>query len=767
MITPSVVPNNSCCCNINQSGTTGKSPTIDLSKYKLSEKEIEKLCSDLKVNFDNSPNLYTKLDYKKLITAVIAALAGSSTGDSTDIAVNDVKIVPKENTYNIVIYSNDENITLNSSELGVEIQANIGELQNSASNGLATTQDVRNYVKNNRGFKRIRWAKNGRIDLDNLNGIDYVLVPCKRKRQLLYITDKNLKKRSETTSLLQLFGYPSDHPIEEYDINEFYHSSNPIRHATFKSCLRKISKWMSDEQCVIKDYDSDQLPFDKDKSNFVYIKQFVWNTKSNFFSRTNLSKNKSEINSLPRWSHPLKFDKLTVFGHQQYFYGKQERHTILSIWEDLDEKVRFFGQGFNRRYNKYITTNDPDWDGITNNIDLVNPFEYSYGKKVTKVPYAVVVNPFNKKYGGAIPVKNGKLLLDKAFIIKNKSFVLESTGEVISFDQEGQCKNTLAPSKHECWTYFDSVVGHHHDHYTHFVTMTPEQMSIFLKILFRDVYISYIDLIDATRETNEEIKYSCSKIQEAFDAKIALENTQIKSFGRRKYKLLKQVLYVKENNGAEVGFSKDVLKCIWEIKKGKSEDKIIMGNPRGSVELKLIFDPRTKLWYFRSISLPALNKSPKRHKRRGIFRLNQFKLHHLRSPRDKSSYVYYSQRNIRTKKSENKKNNVVLLRNTPFLKNGGFWKMLYRYMMIYDKNSAKHTTGSAKFLNGNLKLDSKNGAYSAPFVVGDHDSFSVYHCNKYSKTDLYRLTGYDLKSVFQPDPSNPVEYEHSIIKKKL
>lgn len=320
-------------------------------------------------------------------------------------------------------------------------------------------------------LKKVRWAKNGRIDLENLNGIDYVLVPCRRKQQLLYVTNKYLKEFSETTSTLKLFGfdwgkkeigdrlrlpYPtnieeqnalkeqgimtqSDMPIN-FDSKRYELRDQTIKYCwTFKSVLKKWNKWLIDES-TIYDLDDNQLPVNlnaewdntnplknhknsnKNSDLFIYTKQIVG-------QNTKLSKKSIEglVNGLRLYSRE------SFNGVQQWFYGKQ---ILDNAFEEgyIQPKV-----------------NDATISEQKSNVTLKSPLEAFQGQYVTKTPYMIFKNPFKGKVGGIIPVKDGKLLLEKARTANNLTLQLASTGENIQFDSEGICKTPLKPSHKMFW----------------------------------------------------------------------------------------------------------------------------------------------------------------------------------------------------------------------------------------------------------------------------------------------------------------------------
>lgn len=320
--------------------------------------------------------------------------------------------------------------------------------------------------------KKVRWAKNGRIDLENLNGIDYVLVPCRRKQQLLYVTNKYLKTFSETTSTLKLFGfdwgkkeigdklrlpYPTnieeqnalkeqgimtsgDMPIN-FESKRYALRDQTIKYCwTFKSVLKKWNKWLIDESTIKHDLDDNQLPVNlnaewdntnplkkhknsnKNSDVYIYTKQIVG-------KNTKVSKK-----SIGELCGGLRlYSRESFNGVQQWFYGNQ---VLDGIWEAgyIHPKV--------------------DAEKISDqecNVTLKSPLEAFQGQYVTKTPYMIFKNPFKGKVGGIIPVKDGKLLLEKARTANNLTLQLVSTGENIQFDSEGICKTPLKPSHKMFW----------------------------------------------------------------------------------------------------------------------------------------------------------------------------------------------------------------------------------------------------------------------------------------------------------------------------
>lgn len=108
---------------------------------------------EVKIRFDTNPNKYQREDYQKLID-----LLGIELLHLTDlinkclitIKINGEEIQDEKSVYDINIQG-ENNIIVENIDQGVQIKANIGEM-NTPSTKIATINDIRNYIE-----KRLEW----------------------------------------------------------------------------------------------------------------------------------------------------------------------------------------------------------------------------------------------------------------------------------------------------------------------------------------------------------------------------------------------------------------------------------------------------------------------------------------------------------------------------------------------------------------------------------------------------------------------------------
>ena len=333
----------------------------------------------------------------------------------------------------------------------IQVSVNTSNTYSDEKNNLLE-QKLINYLntKQKKISRTCRWARRGHIDEDNLNGVKYILVPCRMKCQYLMITNKYLKSLSESKKISQICG------IE--DIGEgpgsrqaFYkHIADMLANwgtnkPTAKTVLRKLSRWLAEENTIIANDNLDygKLPIQYQNSQKVAKLYFA---------------TKMIITNKP---------KLRAISLDGGYYGENGK---LIYNKDCDNSSRMMlCENFNTRgLNQFFYSKCS-----SNNI----PFIGLEKTRLTKVPYMMFKNPFKDKVGGVIPVVDGKIRLDLARTLKNETLKLVSTGETLEFDREGICKNPLRKGRMEMFTgtkkYLRRTVG---GHPYHTFSMSDEDM---------------------------------------------------------------------------------------------------------------------------------------------------------------------------------------------------------------------------------------------------------------------------------------------------
>lgn len=238
-----------------------------------------------------------------------------------------------------------------------------------------------NVTKGQSRYPRARWARRGFIDITNCKDIDYIIVPCTSKQQCLYVTNDYLKSLRHVETYMSMYG-------EEVDIDNL--SEDFWKKVSQYFDNYDIKEHIYNQPRIISNLDINKLPASTIDQHFINCKEFA----------------KVRVNTFEDYSNihnPLKL----------LFYRKDAQNGFIQF-----------------PYLKYENEYDDQFLINTNFIFT---------------PYMVFANPFNSTLGGVIPVKDGKLLIEKATILKNKTLELVSTGQLIRFDEYGICDTQFNP----------------------------------------------------------------------------------------------------------------------------------------------------------------------------------------------------------------------------------------------------------------------------------------------------------------------------------
>ena len=333
----------------------------------------------------------------------------------------------------------------------IQVSVNTSNTYSDEKNNLLE-QKLINYLntKQKKVSRTCRWARRGHIDEDNLNGVKYILVPCRMKCQYLMITNKYLKSLSESKKISQICGI-EDTGEGPGSRQAFYkHIANMLANwkgnkPTAKTVLRKLSRWLAEENTIIANDDLDygKLPIQYQNSQKV---------AKLYFATKMIITNKPKLRAI------------SLGGGE---YGKNGK---LFYNKNCNNGSRMMlCENFNTRGLNQFFYSKCDSTGI--------PFIGLEKTRLTKVPYMMFKNPFKGKVGGVIPVVDGKIRLDLARTLKNETLKLVSTGETLEFDREGICKNPLRKGRMEMFTgtkkYLRRTVG---GHPYHTFSMSDEDM---------------------------------------------------------------------------------------------------------------------------------------------------------------------------------------------------------------------------------------------------------------------------------------------------
>lgn len=333
----------------------------------------------------------------------------------------------------------------------IQVSVNTSNTYSDEKNNLLE-QKLINYLntKQKKVSRTCRWARRGHIDEDNLNGVKYILVPCRMKCQYLMITNKYLKSLSESKKISQICGIEDigEGPGSRQDF--YKHIANMLaswgnNKPNARTVLRKLSRWLAEENTIIANDDLDygKLPIqyqnNKKVAKLYFATKMIITNKpklraislggGEYDANGKLVYNKNCKNS----SRMMLCENFNTRGLNQFFYSKCDSTSI--------------------------------------------PFIGLERTRLTKVPYMIFKNPFKGKVGGVIPVIDGKIRLDLARTLKNETLKLVSTGETLEFDREGICKNPLRKGRMEMFTgtksYLRRTVG---GHPYHTFSMSDEDM---------------------------------------------------------------------------------------------------------------------------------------------------------------------------------------------------------------------------------------------------------------------------------------------------
>lgn len=351
-------------------------------------------------------------------------------------------------------------------------------------------------------YPTCRYARHGRIDISNCNGVDYILVPCNQKCQLLYVTNNYLKQFCEKATfydLIDKYNFPVYQICVSYDYDDVWpektlsdternnvslyvsyqneSKEDPQWEADFArktfavkkaDIMRAFSKWYSDNECILKQYDRSQMPADDIKNYQWYIYTKSITTRHNKMGKKTGFGNYNHVNT----------------KHLGVYHPNKKIEYLMTAYSPWNP----VGWGASNQYNRTIFHEVKTWNGIRQFVwcGWRNQLSYELGytpentyteyfpakmryikvdaathekykNDETKVcvspavlsrfPYMVFKNPFRGNRGGIIPIIDGKLRIEYAKECKNRSLLLVSNNyQKLDFDENGVCKQPLNPN---------------------------------------------------------------------------------------------------------------------------------------------------------------------------------------------------------------------------------------------------------------------------------------------------------------------------------
>lgn len=349
-------------------------------------------------------------------------------------------------------------------------------------------------------YPTCRYARHGRIDISNCNGVDYILVPCNQKCQLLYVTNNYLKTFCEKATfydLIDKYNFPVYQIAVDDNVDQIHREKtltdsernsvdlyvslqkesrdNPdwrydLSQRTFgvtkADIMKAFSKWYSDNECILKQYDRSQMPVDDIKNFQWYIYTKSITTRHNKMGKKTGFGDFNHVNAKHLGVyHPNK--KLDYLGAcytqwcqliEGYFYSRTLLHEV-KTWNGIRQFVWCGWRNF-LRTDSYGTTEDNYSEYFPAKmryikVDAVTHEKYKADETkvcvspavLSKFPYMVFKNPFRGNRGGIIPIINGKLRIEYAKECKNRSLLLVSNNyQKLDFDENGVCKQPLNPN---------------------------------------------------------------------------------------------------------------------------------------------------------------------------------------------------------------------------------------------------------------------------------------------------------------------------------
>lgn len=342
-------------------------------------------------------------------------------------------------------------------------------------------------------YPTCRYARHGRIDLSNCKGVDYIVVPCNQKCQLLYVTNNYLKTFCEKTTwydLIDKYELPvygvrrgNVYDPKEGDTDETENVKNdPLYYVHYadwedwrfgtstlgclkSDILKAFSWWYHNDKCLLTQYDRSKMPADEILNNQWYIYTKSITIRHNKMSRR-LSATDGWIreqdqgiftpekrDNLPRdplsagigrTSRVILHQIKTWKGINQFVYTNHrdlyvnEGYTMDNCWEEYYSKDMRYLRVDEETFKKYKED--------TTKVCVMPAL-------LTRYPHMIFKNPFRENVGGIIPVIDGKLRLEYAKKAINKKLLLVSdSNKIIEFDEKGVCKTVLNPNFYEIWT---------------------------------------------------------------------------------------------------------------------------------------------------------------------------------------------------------------------------------------------------------------------------------------------------------------------------
>lgn len=343
-------------------------------------------------------------------------------------------------------------------------------------------------------YPTCRYARHGRIDLSNCKGVDYIVVPCNQKCQLLYVTNNYLKTFCEKTTwydLIDNYGLPvygvrrgETYSTEDGDSDQTENVKNDplyyVHYANQQSfgqgtktlgCLKSdilkaFSWWYHNDKCLLTQYDRSKMPADEILNNqwYIYTKSITIRHNRMCKKLPGVSYQYYRIQDQGIFTpekrdrcleEPLRFnegqitriilhqiktwkgiDQFVYTAHRQYY--KDMGYTMDNCW------IEYFSKDM--RYLRVDEETFKKYKEDTTKVCVMPAL-------LTRYPHMIFKNPFRENVGGIIPVIDGKLRLEYAKKAINKKLLLVSdNNKIIEFDEKGVCKTVLNPNFYEIWT---------------------------------------------------------------------------------------------------------------------------------------------------------------------------------------------------------------------------------------------------------------------------------------------------------------------------
>lgn len=439
----------------------------NIPKIIESDSQIQDKCSWW---FNTKEGVIYRYDDTKESWVIIA----SSDADKQSI----INSAVNQSVYTANLYSDQQN-----NELESELRAELHKLEKKV-------------------YPTCRYARHGRIDISNCNGVDYILVPCNQKCQLLYVTNNYLKQFCEKATfhdLIDKYNFPvyqmcvsNDYDdvwpekelsnTERNDVNLYVSFQRKSREdpdwksnfakRTFAvkkaDIMKAFSKWYSDNECILKQYDRSQMPADDIKNFQWYIYTKSITTRHNKMGKKTGFGRYNHVNTKHLGVyHPNKKIEYLTNAYSQWnpvgeFDSNQYNRTIfheVKTWNGIRQFVwcgwrnslsHTFGYTPENVYVEYFPAKMRyiKVDAVTHEKYKNDETKVCVSPAVlSRFPYMVFKNPFRGNRGGIIPIIDGKLRIEYAKECKNRSLLLVSNNyQKLDFDENGVCKQPLNPN---------------------------------------------------------------------------------------------------------------------------------------------------------------------------------------------------------------------------------------------------------------------------------------------------------------------------------